>query len=58
LKIKIYSPQLVHLITERILKNGSLLFVMGLSRELPFWRSQWYQRLWSIKIGWNYWVGV
>ena len=31
-----YSPQLVHLITEKSVKNGSLRFVTGLSRELSF----------------------
>jgi len=51
-----YSLQLVHIITGKNIKNGSLRFVTGLSRELPFWRSQCYQWLWSIKIGWNHWV--
>jgi len=52
------SLQLVHLITEKSIKNGSLRFVTGLSRELPFWRSQWYQPVWSTFFGWNHWVGV
>jgi len=52
------SLQLVHLITKKNIKNGSLQFVTGLSRELPFWRSQWYQPVWSTFSGWNHWVGV
>jgi len=52
------SLQLVHIITTKRIKNGSYLFVAGLSRELLCWWSQWYQSIWSIKIVRNYWVGI
>jgi len=39
-------------------KNGTNRFVTGLSQDFSLQRSQWYQWLWSVKIGRNHWVGV